>query len=478
VLSHTDPPLEDAIEFYNSSGSDVNIGGWYLSNTQDDLKKYRIVDGTSVPAGGFKVFYEYQFNPTNGSSVPFTFNSAHGDRAYLSQADAGGNLTGYRAAAKFGAAANGVSFGRFLNSVGTPEFVAVSARSFGVDNPATVGQFRTGAGVPNPYPLVGPVVINEIMFHPAGAGGSLVDENTAEEFVELRNISGSGVPLFDPAAATNTWKIDGGVSFTFPQNVTLPAGGYLLLVNFDPVANATSLAAFRSKYGVATSVPIYGPYGGNLNNTGESIELLKPDPPQLPPHPDAGFVPYVLVEEINYSALSPWPVGADGSGNSLQRKVGNNFGNDPANWLVALPTAGSPNAFSTPGDADGDGLPDAWEIQYFGAINDPRATPDADPDNDGLTNLQEYVSGTNPMDAASYLKVDSIGPQGGGAAIRFTAVAGETYSLFYRDNVANGVWFKLTDVPVQAATGVVAVNDPAAGAVSARFYRLVTPSQP
>src|SRR5439155_24780307 len=73
VLSHTDPPLEDAIEFYNPGAGVVNIGGWFISNTQDDLKKYRIADGTTVPAGGFKVFYEFQFNPTNSSSVPFTF---------------------------------------------------------------------------------------------------------------------------------------------------------------------------------------------------------------------------------------------------------------------------------------------------------------------------------------------------------------------------------------------------------------------
>ena len=166
VLSHTDPPLEDAVEFYNPSGSDVNIGGWYVSNTPDDLKKYRVSDGTIISAGAFKVFYEYQFNPTSGPSVPFTFNSAHGDQVYLSQSDAGGNLTGYRAVAKFGAAANGVSFGQYTNSIGAVEFVAMSRRSFGADTPTSVDQFRTGTGAANPYPLVGPIVINEIMYQP------------------------------------------------------------------------------------------------------------------------------------------------------------------------------------------------------------------------------------------------------------------------------------------------------------------------
>jgi hypothetical protein len=46
-------------------------------------------------------------------------------------------------------------------------------------------------------------------------------------------------------------------------------------------------------------------------------------------------------------------------------------------------------------DTDGDGLPDTWEVQYFTDITKYGA--DDDPDNDGLTNLQEYYGETNPM---------------------------------------------------------------------------------
>jgi hypothetical protein len=475
VLSHTDLPLEDAVEFYNPTAAPANIGGWFISNSQDDLRKYRVADGTVIPAGGFKVFYEYQFNPTNGASVPFTFNSAHGDQVFLSQADAGGNLTGYRAGTTFGAAANGVSFGRYTNSVGQVDFVATRSLSFGVNDFTTVDQFRTGLGAPNAVPRVGPVVINEILFQPPSLDG--IEDNSADEFIELFNLTPNEVPLFDPAAPTNTWKIQGGVDYTFPQNVSLAAGGYLLLVNFDPAIDVVALAEFRSRYQLGPTVPLFGPYGGNLANSGESIGLYRPDPPQAAPHPDAGFVPYVLVEQVDYSALAPWPTGAAGTGSSLQRLNGSGYGNDPANWFVGAPSPLVANS-SNPSDADGDGLPDAWEIQYFGAINDPRSTPGADPDGDGLTNAEEYLAGTSPINASSLLKIESAVVAGGTTTLQFNAVSGKTYSVLYQVDLGTGAWFKLKDVPAQGADGVVAVIDPDGASAVTRFYRLVTPAQP
>jgi len=45
-------------------------------------------------------------------------------------------------------------------------------------------------------------------------------------------------------------------------------------------------------------------------------------------------------------------------------------------------------------DSDSDGLPDSWELQYFGSATGASASGNAD--GDGLTNLQEYLLGTNP----------------------------------------------------------------------------------
>ena len=48
-------------------------------------------------------------------------------------------------------------------------------------------------------------------------------------------------------------------------------------------------------------------------------------------------------------------------------------------------------------DTDSDGLPDNWEIQYFGNLSQ---TATGDPDGDGLNNLQEYQQGRNPTKSA------------------------------------------------------------------------------
>ncbi len=46
-------------------------------------------------------------------------------------------------------------------------------------------------------------------------------------------------------------------------------------------------------------------------------------------------------------------------------------------------------------DTDGDGLPDDWEINYFGNLGQG---PDGDYDGDGLNNMAEYQQGTDPTD--------------------------------------------------------------------------------
>jgi len=332
LLSHSDAPLEDAVEFYNPSGDDVDISGWYLSDSQNNLLKYRIPTNRIVRAGSYLVLYEYEFNGDHPGEE-FSFSSARGDEVYLSQTSSLGVLTGYRAFAAFGPAENGVSFGRFPTSVGV-DFTAMSARTFGVDNPTDTNQFRSGTGRTNAYPKVGPVVINEIMYHPAIT-------NDALEFVELHNILGTPVSLFDSNHPQNTWRLRKGIDFNFPQGTVIPAGGFLVVVSFDPQTDPASLAAFQGAYGMGMT--LLGPYSGKLDNAGEDVELRKPDVPQTQPGPDFGLVPYVVVDRVNYDDAAPWPTSPDGMGASLKRITASLYGNEPVNWTGGTPNPGAPN---------------------------------------------------------------------------------------------------------------------------------------
>jgi large repetitive protein len=79
---------------------------------------------------------------------------------------------------------------------------------------------------------------------------------------------------------------------------------------------------------------------------------------------------------------------------------------DQTYYLVATNTTDAPQPFSfllegrsvAVDDDDNDGMLDAWEMQYF---RNTSQTPDGDFDGDGISNLTEYLEGTNPADAKS-----------------------------------------------------------------------------
>lgn len=120
--------LEQAVELRNLSSNSVTIGGWYLSNQKRHLDKFRIPLGTVLPRGGFIVFYENQFNANALDPACFRLDDLNGDSVYLASADTNTNLTGYRTEASFGPGEGGVSFGRYVNSVGNGSTRAKKAR--------------------------------------------------------------------------------------------------------------------------------------------------------------------------------------------------------------------------------------------------------------------------------------------------------------------------------------------------------------
>ncbi len=198
------------------------------------------------------------------------------------------------------------------------------------------------------------MVISEIMYRPPAlkVGVNKVD-NLSDEFIELQNTGDIPAKLYDENFPTNAWRFRDAVDFDFPGGVVIPSHGFALVVSFDP-ADSAALAGFKARNGAPDTVPIFGPFIGELNNTGAKVELYKPDAPLSPPAVDAGFVPYILVDKVNYSSDSPWPSAANGFGASLQRFSVTGFGNDPTNWVAAL---------RTPGAAYGGGVPPSIAVQ-------------------------------------------------------------------------------------------------------------------
>lgn len=125
-------------------------------------------------------------------------------------------------------------------------------------------------------------------------------------------------------------------------------------------------------------------------------------------------------------------------------------------------------------DSDANGLPDWWERLYFGSLTG--TDPGIDPDHDGMTNLQEFLGGTDPASAQDRLRISALAKLGGGAGFVFTwsCVEGRIYQVQYAA-APDGPWqSSLPNSQVAAAAGQTSLSytDTSAVAAPARFYRV------
>ena len=125
-------------------------------------------------------------------------------------------------------------------------------------------------------------------------------------------------------------------------------------------------------------------------------------------------------------------------------------------------------------DTDRDGLPDDLEVR-LGLNTNNAADASLDLDGDGVSNLAEYLAGSDPADTSSFLKLN-LSTLAGQPQLSFAAASNKTYSVQYSDGLAPGPWQKLVDVFARTNNRVEAFPDPAPA--TNRFYRIVTPRQP
>jgi hypothetical protein len=315
IMAHTDytdpqrPEYDsdDWIELYNTSTSAVTLSNYYLSDDIGNLKKWAL-PAISIGAGG-RVSFDEVSNFHNPITTGFGLDKA-GEQVILSYLP-GTSQDRIADAISFKGQAVGVSLGHYPDG-GAYWFQMSPSRDA-----------KNTAGIPG-------VVIDEIMYHP-------VDPN--EEYIELYNPTAAAVVL---DSADGLWRLNGGVDYTFPAGLSIPGGGRLVVVGFDPKVETGRLAAFTSAYGAGTltaGVNIVGPWSGDLSNRGERIAVERPQAPDLPGDP----VSWIIVDEVIYGDVPPWPETPDGGGDVLKRLNADqtHSGNDPANWKAAVPSPGS-----------------------------------------------------------------------------------------------------------------------------------------
>jgi hypothetical protein len=146
-------------------------------------------------------------------------------------------------------------------------------------------------------------------------------------------------------------------------------------------------------------------------------------------------------------------------------------GNGVIQFLLSGATPNRSNA----GDADGDGMPNDWELTHrLNPLSGADAAADAD--GDGQSNFAEFLAGTDPRDAEDCLRVEGaawISSPAPAAKLWFKLQPGKVYEVQYRETLTEGPWQALITVGPEAAGRTLEVLDSNVGSSTSRFYRVV-----
>jgi hypothetical protein len=122
-------------------------------------------------------------------------------------------------------------------------------------------------------------------------------------------------------------------------------------------------------------------------------------------------------------------------------------------------------------DANGDGLPDDWETQYFGTDPSQWPDPNSDPNGIGMTVRDAFLAGVDPTCKACALRVQVI-KAADGLRVSWNSVPGRTYKLQVSNDLKN--WSDYGDgfdLAVSGTTSVLLNSGPAGAYFRVNFIR-------
>jgi hypothetical protein len=132
-----------------------------------------------------------------------------------------------------------------------------------------------------------------------------------------------------------------------------------------------------------------------------------------------GAISYPIASISASGLVTPSAVYADTTGTVSGYYLG------ASNTLSLLVLDANPDNF---GIYASDGIPDLWQVQYFGT-NNPEGVPSVDADGTGQNNLFKYLAGLDPTNSASVLRITDIAREGNNVRVTWTSVGGHSYVL-------------------------------------------------
>jgi hypothetical protein len=192
-------------------------------------------------------------------------------------------------------------------------------------------------------------------------------------------------------------------------------------------------------------------YGTPLMNPADTVILQTPAGIQV----SAAVQPNLAIG-VNYAVYVPMDAGviptpyvANALVASTQYKLLVSVGtttNLPIEMTVSYLTLGKPAAevrqdLTLGADANGDGIPDAWESTFLSEIGTNLALSAINPNGvytgDGRTLKQEYLLGNYPYNPTDDFSVKIINQNAGSVVLAFTTMTGRTYTAYGSADLQN-----------------------------------------
>lgn len=126
-------------------------------------------------------------------------------------------------------------------------------------------------------------------------------------------------------------------------------------------------------------------------------------------------------------------------------------------------------------DDDADGVPNWWMRAYFDHPNGEagdKSLPGDDADGDGMSNLAEYLAGTDPIAAGSALRITKITSAGNDIEVTWISSAGKTNQLQRASSPGSPVWTDVGSSVIGTGNTVSQTDAGAATNAATQFYRV------